>query len=91
MRSLGCADVPRARDLAAADLTTLTGWVAVSATHLTSDQADRLSWLRAYCPVGDLGGTVLLYRFDSPPSLAPGPVAPAPPCEGDFAVSRRTG
>jgi hypothetical protein len=88
-RGTSYADVPGARDLMSADLASLTGWVAVSATHLTSDQAQALSWLRAYCPVGDLGGTVLLYRFDAPPSLAPGPVAPALPCDGG--VSRRTG
>ena len=86
-RGTSWRDVPNGRNLEGADLATMTGWVAVSATHLTSDPAGRLSWLRAYCPVGTLGGTVLLYRFDVPPSLAPGPAAPALPCDGD--VSRR--
>jgi hypothetical protein len=85
-RGTSWADVPGARDLTTADPATITGWVAVSATHLTSDHADSLAWLRAYCPVGTLGGSVLLYRFDTPPTIGPGPVAPAPPCTGDVSV-----
>ena len=82
-RGTSYADLPGARDLLAVDPRTVTGWVAVSATNLTSVHADRLSWLRAYCPVGTLGGSVLIYRFDRPPDPAPGPVAPALPCVGD--------
>ena len=58
----------------------------MSATRLTSDHADRLSWLRAYCPVGTIGGSVLLYRFDTPPTADPGPTAPALPCSGDVSL-----
>ena len=61
----------------------------MSATRLTSAAPERLSWLRAYCPVGTLGGSVLLYRFDAAPVDGPGPTAPAPFCDGD--VSTRTG
>ncbi|HSN07302.1 MAG TPA: glycosyltransferase family 39 protein [Candidatus Angelobacter sp.] len=90
-RGTSWSDVPGARDLLAADPTTITGWVAVSATHLTSDHAAQLSWLRAYCPVGTLGGSVLLYRFDAPPTSAPGPTVPAGPCSGDVSVRPAAG
>lgn len=66
------------------DLRQVKGWVAVSATMLTAFGRDELSWLRAYCPVGHLGGTILLYRFSGPPDPAPGPVTPASPCPGEF-------
>jgi hypothetical protein len=63
------------------------GWVAASASDLTSADRGSLAWLRAYCPVGTLGGSILLYHFTSHPTGAPGPAAPAPLCTG--AVSRR--
>ena len=64
-------------------------WLAVSATALTAYFRPVLGWLRAYCPVGNLGGTILLYRFDKPPDYdIRGPDQPAAPCRGD--VSRRT-
>ena len=63
-------------------------WLAVSATALTAYYRPVLGWLRAYCPVGNLGGTIMLYRFDRPPDYdARGPDRPAAPCEGD--VSHR--
>jgi hypothetical protein len=65
------------------------GWVAVSATRLTALDRDRLSWLRAYCPVGTIGGSVLLYRFEDPVDASPGPTMPADICSGD--VSTRSG
>jgi hypothetical protein len=80
-------DVPGARQLVGADPATVRGDVAVSATLLTAYQRDALSWLRAYCPVGTLGGSVVLYRFEAPPDTRPGPVQPAAPCAGD--VSER--
>jgi hypothetical protein len=47
-----------------------------------------LGWLRAYCPVGNLGGTILLYRFHDPPDYdIRGPDRPAAPCDGE--VSHR--
>jgi len=95
-QGLGVADIPGARPLLTPDGSGLAvapadvrGWVAVSATDLTSDDEGPLSWLRAYCPVGTLGGSILLYRFASPPSGAPGPVVPAAPC--DTPVSTRSG
>ncbi len=42
--------------------------------------ADELAWLRAYCPVRVVGDTVLLYRFDEPPSDEPGPDTPVEAC-----------
>lgn len=62
----------------------LTGWVAVSATTLTSNNANALAFLRAYCPIGVLGGSILLYRFDTPPSATPGPATPTGQCPGPF-------
>jgi hypothetical protein len=81
-RGTSWADVPGARDLATAPLSDVTGWVAVSATKLTSDDRDALAWLREYCPVETLGGSVLVYRFDAPPTPDPGPTAPSPLCSG---------
>jgi Dolichyl-phosphate-mannose-protein mannosyltransferase len=64
----------------------VTGWVAVSATQLTSYLRDELAWLRGYCNVGTIGdaGTILIYRFDEPPTAEPGPAEPAGRCEGEF-------
>jgi Dolichyl-phosphate-mannose-protein mannosyltransferase len=60
-------------------------WLAVSATALTMYSRPALAWLRAYCPVGNLGGTILLYRFHEPPSYTSGgPDRPAAPCDGDI-------
>ncbi|MEY2463781.1 MAG: hypothetical protein QOH64_1919 [Acidimicrobiaceae bacterium] len=73
-------------DVAPADV---RGWVAVSATRLTALDRDALSWLRAYCPVGTIGGSVLLYRFDAPVDPRPGPVMPVDLCSSE--VSVRTG
>lgn len=71
------------RPLVGADPAEVTGWVAVGATALTVVNRDELSWLRKYCPVGTLGGgSTLLYRFDEPPSAAPGPDRPVAPCFG---------
>jgi hypothetical protein len=67
----------------------VSGWVAVSATRLTALDRDQLAWLRAYCPVDTIGGSVLLYRFDAPIDPRPGPTKPVGICSGD--VSTRTG
>lgn len=72
--------IPGARSLLATTPSRVNGWVAVSATDLTSADADRLAWLRAYCPVGQLGGSVLVYRFRGRPSARPGPTRPAGIC-----------
>jgi hypothetical protein len=62
------------------DPSLIRGWVAVSATQLTARSRAELSWLRAYCPVDDVGGSILIYRFDAPPDPTPGPTMPAAPC-----------
>jgi hypothetical protein len=62
------------------------GWVAVSATRLTALDRDQLSWLRAYCPVGTIGGSVLIYRFEGGVDSRPGPTMPAGICSGDFST-----
>jgi hypothetical protein len=85
-RGTSWADIAGAKYLRGADPTTITGWVAISATNLTSAQADHYSWLRAYCPMATLGGSVLLYRFDVPPTTDPGPTAPARLCTGEVSV-----
>jgi 4-amino-4-deoxy-L-arabinose transferase-like glycosyltransferase len=44
------------------------GWYAVSASHLTDWSSKSLAWLRAYCPVGLVGDSILVYRFRDPPN-----------------------
>ena len=57
-------------------------------TALTAYFRPVLGWLRAYLPIGNLGGTILLYRFHEPPDYdVRGPDRPAAPCDGD--VSHR--
>ncbi|HEY3941545.1 MAG TPA: glycosyltransferase family 39 protein [Acidimicrobiales bacterium] len=91
-RGLGVRNVRGARRLLGVPPGRVTGWVAVSATDLTTAERSRLLWLRAYCPVGDLGGSILLYRFVRPPSAAPGPSRPAALCPAtDRGVSARVG
>jgi 4-amino-4-deoxy-L-arabinose transferase-like glycosyltransferase len=89
-RGLGVPDVPGARPLLGAAPRAVSGWVAVSATDLTSAERVPLAWLRAYCPVGRLGGSILVYRFDAPPSSVPGPARPAGPCSPSSRFSSRT-
>jgi hypothetical protein len=86
-RGVTLDDIPFARPLYGVPPSAITGWVAASATDLTTGNA--LAWLRAYCPVGSLGNTIMLYRFSSPPSAAPGAVEPAAQCRGS--TSTRTG
>jgi 4-amino-4-deoxy-L-arabinose transferase-like glycosyltransferase len=86
-RGIGEGDIAGARRLVGVAPGTITGWVAASASDLTSEDRESLGWLRAYCPVGTLGGSILLYRFDIAPTAEPGPSAPAPPCAGQ--VSHR--
>ena len=77
---LGAASIPGGRPLSGADPRRVTGWVAVSATELTGVAPSPVAWLRAYCSVGELGGSILVYRFTRPPSRVTGPVRPAGPC-----------
>jgi hypothetical protein len=79
-RGLGVGDVPGARPLLAARPQRLVGWVAVSATDLTTEHRTQLAWLRGYCSVGDLAGSILLYRFATPPTLEAGPSRPLGHC-----------
>jgi 4-amino-4-deoxy-L-arabinose transferase-like glycosyltransferase len=82
-RGIRLADIPGARRLIGVAPATITGWVAVSATDLTSAlRHDDLRWLRAYCPVGTLGGSIVLYRFTVAPVDGPAPSTPAPECHG---------
>lgn len=83
------ADMPGARQLLGADHAQVTGDVAVFVSQLNGYHRDALAWLRGYCPVGTIGGSVLLYHFDEPPDLRPGPIRPEGLCPG-AAVSRRT-
>ena len=53
----------------------------------TSAKAGALAWLRGYCPVRSLGGSILIYYFAHPPTPEPGPATPAPLCSGS--VSHR--
>ena len=80
---------PGSRPLLEVPPSDVRGWVAVSATRLTALDRDALSWLRSYCPVDTIGGSVLLYRFDGPVDMRPGPEMPVGMCSGD--LSRRTG
>jgi 4-amino-4-deoxy-L-arabinose transferase-like glycosyltransferase len=88
-RGITAADIPGATSLVATRTTQLTGWAAVSATKLTTDDHVRLSWLRAYCPLDTIGGSILLYRFEHPPDTTRGPDRPAPLCPSGATFSSR--
>lgn len=67
----------------------ITGWVAVGASSLTVYRRDELAWLRGYCPVGTIGGTVLLYNFEQPPENRPAGDQPVGPCfDSEFSQRR---
>ena len=78
--------VPGYRPLLGVAPADVRGWVAVSATLLTTYERQRLSWLRAYCHAGTIGGTILVYWFERPPTPEPGPSRPAGPCAGDASI-----
>ena len=86
-RGITDADIPGSRPLVGVAPARISGWVAASASDLTSADRDSLSWLRAYCPVGTLGGSILLYHFTVAPTRAAGTSAPAALCPGS--VSHR--
>ena len=74
-------DLPPSRPLLGTDPRRVEGWVAASAAMLTRNNREDLAWLRAYCPVGSLGGgSILLYRFETAPEAGPGPTTPVVPC-----------
>lgn len=90
-RGVGQNPVRGSRPLLGTPLARVTGWVAVSATDLTSAERLPLGWLRAYCPVDELGGSILVYRFHAHPTGSTGPNMPAGPCpSGDLWSTRRT-
>ncbi len=76
---------PGSRDLLRAGHADVQGWVAVGSTPMMVLHPGELSWVRAYCPVGQLGGgAILLYRFERPADIRPGPSRPAARCaDGD--------
>jgi hypothetical protein len=80
-RGVTVGDIPGARPLLGVAPTRIAGWVAASATDLTGSSAP-LAWLRGYCPVRTLGGSILIYYFATPPTPAPGPTTPAALCPG---------
>jgi hypothetical protein len=86
-RGVTGADIAGSRPLVGVAPDRISGWVATSASDLTGTDRDSLRWLRAYCPVGTLGGSILLYHFTVAPTAAAGPSTPAPLCPG--AVSHR--
>jgi 4-amino-4-deoxy-L-arabinose transferase-like glycosyltransferase len=81
-RGVTGADIAGTRPLVGTAPAHISGWVAASASDLTSADRGSLSWLRAYCPVGTLGGSILLYHFTVAPTAAAGPAAPASLCAG---------
>jgi len=88
-RGIGSAAFPGSRPLVGTPPDRVSGWVAASATNLTSAERVSLGWLRAYCPVGELAGSILLYRFRLPPADASGPSRPAPMCPSPRRWSER--
>ena len=85
------AQIPGARPLLGAAPARLDGWVAASVTALNSANRSSLSWLRAWCPVAILDGTILIYHFSRPPppiSARRPPPRPAPLCPGQWSSAR---
>jgi len=83
-RGITASSIAGARPLVGVAPGRISGWVAASASDLTSADRGSLAWLRAYCPVGTLGGSILLYRFTVAPTAVAGPSTPAPTCEGSI-------
>jgi 4-amino-4-deoxy-L-arabinose transferase-like glycosyltransferase len=90
-RGLDVAAIPSARSLIGTAPTLISGWVAVSATALTSADRSSLAWLRAYCPVGTLAGSILVYHFRRPPTPPlHAPARPAGLCRGNWSAASRS-
>ncbi len=79
-------ETPGYQDLLFTAPADVRGRAAASVTQLTAYYRDQLSWLRAYCNVGTIGGSILLYRFEDPPTPEPGPSRPVGRCSGDVSV-----
>ena len=82
--------IPGMRPLVGTSPDRIVGWVAVSATILTTSDPAELSWLNSYCPVATIGGSILIYRFRHPPGATLGPTRPANVCEGEYSRQIRT-
>jgi 4-amino-4-deoxy-L-arabinose transferase-like glycosyltransferase len=90
-RGITTADIPGARPLLGTAPAHLDGWVAVSVTALNSANRASLSWLRAWCPVGILDESILVYHFSRPPvstSAQRLPSRPASLCPGQWSSAR---
>jgi len=89
-RGIGTAAIPGARPLLGTPSAQVSGWVAVSVTALNSADRPSLAWLRGWCPVRVLAGTILLYHFSRPPgpSRRPAPSRPAQLCPGTWSSAR---
>ncbi len=83
-RGLAPDPVPGGRPLLGTPPGRVLGWVAVSATALTSADRSQLAWLWGYCPVRVLDGSILVYRFRRPPAPGPSAGRPPPPCPGGW-------
>jgi len=73
-RGLGATDVPGAQSLPAGSRPRV-GWIAASASLVTAAPTGAYTWLRAFCPVGTLGGSILLYHFATAGPASPGSAA----------------
>jgi 4-amino-4-deoxy-L-arabinose transferase-like glycosyltransferase len=92
-RGITTAAIPGARSLLGVAPAEVSGWAAVSVTALNSADRPALAWLRGWCPVGTLAGSILLYHFPRPPTglpglLGPTPARPAPLCPGTWSSAR---
>jgi 4-amino-4-deoxy-L-arabinose transferase-like glycosyltransferase len=90
-RGITTASIPGARSLLGAAPSQVDGWVAASATSINSANRAALGWLRAWCPVEVLDGTVLIYHFRQPPAQSQArslPSRPASLCPGQWSTTR---
>jgi 4-amino-4-deoxy-L-arabinose transferase-like glycosyltransferase len=88
-RGITTADIPGTRSLLGTPPGHVSGWVAVSVTALNSANRPALSWLRAWCPVSVLAGSILIYHFHQSPAASPTPGSrPAPLCPGQWSSAR---
>jgi 4-amino-4-deoxy-L-arabinose transferase-like glycosyltransferase len=88
-RGITTADIPGARPLIGTAPGHVSGWVAVSVTALNSANRSALSWLRDWCPVALLDGSILIYHFSRIPAASPAPATrPAPLCPGQWSSAR---
>ena len=89
-RGISTADIPGARPLLGTAPRQVTGWAAVSVTALNSANRSALSWLRGWCPVAVLAGSILIYHFSRSPSASSAHASsrPAALCPGQWSSAR---